>query len=488
MAFPVIISLSYTQVEQLGKHSSLTASFDSAACSDPPRCADSTRLRILQVMEDWIHNETDTTIQSSLFWLHGGAGAGKSALAKSLSEKFQEKGQLAASFFFLRSDTTRNKGDQLIPTIVLHLMNSFEGISPLIEERIDRHRTLFTKTYQIQIRELIIVPLLLALNKALVSGPRLIVIDGLDQCEDPNTQCELLQAISRALRDIPYPFRFLVTSRPEAHITHLFSHDPDLRAITADRYNLSDDPDAHLDIRHFIEKEFVDIRRMHRLGPHLPDGWPDPKFITSLVERSSGHFIYASTVIRYIKCPKHHPDERLEVILRLRPPRKGDKPYAQLDELYDLIFDSIEAWELQKICLVLGILYLQSKRVGFFATYTIYTSMEALLKIQEGGLVLLLDPILSLVTISGRDIRILHNSLIDYLLDSSRGGRLPFDLARVHELAANYLLKERIMRNVCGACSSIHLHFVPIPTNHPKIYTNFNSLLIIAGMRIPMLP
>jgi hypothetical protein len=100
-----------------------------------------------------------------------------------------------------------------------------------------------------------------------------------------------------------------------------------------------------MDIRKFLEKEFVEIRRVHRLGQHLPHAWPDQKAITSLVERSSGHFIYASTVIRYIRSPKHRPDDRLEVILRLRPPQEGDRPYAQLDALYTLIFAGCrESW------------------------------------------------------------------------------------------------------------------------------------------------
>lgn len=37
---------------------------------------------------------------SSVFWLYGGAGAGKSALAQTLVEKFKKNGDLAASFFF----------------------------------------------------------------------------------------------------------------------------------------------------------------------------------------------------------------------------------------------------------------------------------------------------------------------------------------------------------------------------------------------------
>jgi len=383
--------------------------------------------------------------------LHGGAGVGKSALAQSLSEKFQEKEQLAASFFFFRSDPSRNNGDHLIPTLVSQLVDTFEGIVPFVEDRIRKNRALFAKKYQIQIQELLVKPLLALKSKSWVNHPRLIVIDGLDECENPAVQRELLRVIAISIPHIPYPLRFFVTSRPEAHIMRVFNHDPDLQAITVHRYNLSDDPDKDMDIRKFLEKEFVEIRRVHSVGQHLPHAWPDRRAITSLVERSSGHFIYTSTVIRYIQSPRHRPDDRLEVILRLRPPQEGDRPYDQLDALYELVFKGVETrGQLEKICLVLGILYFQSKRVGLFTTLLHYT-IEKLLEMKPGDLVLLLDPILSLVAIDGENVRILHKSLFDYFLDFTRGGHLPFDLARVHEVAATYILKQKIMKDIASA-------------------------------------
>jgi len=390
---------------------------------------------------------------SSLFWLHGGAGVGKSALAQSLSEDFHKKSQLAASFFFFRSDPARNNGNQLIPTLVSHLIRSLKAIIPFVDDCIRENPPLFTKRHEIQIQGLLVEPLLALRSKgSLIAVPRLIVIDGLDECENQEVQCVLLRAIASAIPQIPYPLRFLITSRPEAHIMDVFNHDPDLQAIAVHRYNLSDDPDADMDIRKFLEKEFAAIRRVHRLGQNLPLTWPDRKAIASLVERSSRHFIYASTVIRYIQSPKHRPDDRLEVILRLQPPRDRDRPYAQLDALYALIFQCVDTLgQLEKICLVLGILYFESKSAGVFKALTPdVNTIERLLEMKAGDLVLLLDPILSLISIDVDRVRILHKSLFDYLLDPTRGGHLPFDLARVHELAAMYIL-DGIVKGVCGA-------------------------------------
>lgn len=395
--------------------------------------------------------------------MHGGAGAGKSAVAQSLSEKFQEKEHLAASFFFFRSDATRNNGDHLIPTLVSHLVDSFEGLSSFVEDKIRKHRAIFTKNYQIQIQELLVEPLLSLKSKGTPhTHPRLIVIDGLDECENPDVQCELLRVIALAITHIPYPLRFFITSRPEAHIMRVFHHDTDLQAIPLRKYNLSDDPDADRDIRKFLKKEFRKIRKVHSLGQHLPNAWPHPKVITSLVDRSSGHFIYASTVIRYIGSPKHRPDDRLEVILRLRPPRDGDKPYAQLDALYTFIFHCVEDHgQLEKICLVLGMLYFQSNRTGWFSmTAASPSAIEGYLGMKAGDLGLLLDPILSLVAINSDQLRILQKSLFDYLLDYKRRGHLPINFAQVHEVAATYLLRQWNSNRKWGTFSFIDQHLL----------------------------
>jgi hypothetical protein len=398
----------------------------SAARFDPPQCAESTRLQVIQTIEKWINKEGDNTVPSSLFWLYGGAGVGKSAIAQSLSQNVQKKKQLAASFFFFRGDPSRNNGDYLIPTLVSQLARTFKGMLPFIDATIRENPTVFTKRYEVQLQELLIEPLLaLQSNGAPTAKPRLIVIDGLDECRNPDAQCELLRAIAQAIRQVPYPLRFLITSRPEARIMDIFNHDRDLQAITVHRCNLSDDADADMDIRRFIEKEFAEIRRVHRLGRHLPRSWPDRNVMTSLVERSSAHFIYASTVIRYIRSRQRRPDDRLEVILRLRAPQEGDRPYAQLDALYAFIFEDVESQgQLEKICLVLVIIYF-----GFVRVCTI----EEILEMRAGDLELLLDPILSLVSIDDDKVRILHKSLFDFLLDVDRSGQLPFDLPRALE-------------------------------------------------------
>ena len=186
-------------------------------------------------------------MQASIFWLYGSAGVGKSAIAQSLLERFQAKKELATSFFFFRSDASRNNGEQLIPTLALQLVNTFQGLDRFVSEGIRKSPHLFTKQHHVQMQELLVEPLCrlksqtapdslvveplppIVTRSVQGSWPQLVVIDGLDECQNLDVQCKLLHVIARAIPRIPYPLRFLITSRPESHITRVFDHDQDLQ-------------------------------------------------------------------------------------------------------------------------------------------------------------------------------------------------------------------------------------------------------------------
>ena len=384
-------------------------------------------------------------------------------MAQTLAETFKTNEGLAASFFFFKADVNRNDGNRLIPTLALQLGQSFQGLTPIVEEMILRNPDLFKKSRQTQMLELLVAPLIrLSLaetdgervhpNTALKSHPRLVVIDGLDECADSTIQCDLLRIIASATPHFPYPLRFLITSRPESHITRAFRHDVGRVA----QYDLSYDSDADKDIRIFLNTEFAKIRRTHLLSHHLALDWPHPADIIPIVERSSAHFIYASTIIRFIQSPKHRPDDRLQVVLGLKQPYEEERPYALLDALYNLVFLEIQdSRQLEKIQRVLGIIHLWTLKTGLFGWEKWRSQrhiIEVLLEPRPGDLVLLFDPLLSLVTFHQDDIRIFHKSLFDYLLDSGRSEDFRLDLGLAHEAAANHIVRLRKLKN--GWCES----------------------------------
>lgn len=447
-------------IDHLHKYCALGALLESSERYDPPRCAESTRQEIRERLSLWASN---IEMPAGLFWLHGAAGAGKSAIAQTFAESLQLDQRLAASFFFSRTTESRNNGTSLIPTIVLQLIDTWPGLKPHVEHRIRcRERFLFSQCREIQARELLFTPLRSLFDSIgddedpLASRPQVIVIDGLDECKDPDIQCDLLRLIAKAIASVPFPLRFLITSRPELHITQTFDHDPALQAVNAHihRFDLSKpSTGASSDLYTFIESKFEEIRSTHLLRSRLPPNWPDSNAVRTLVQRSSGHFIYAATAMRYIQSPQHRPDERLDVVLGLVPARGGETPYAELDALYNFVFTGVGD-QIETVHCALGILHLLcEQREGLFKL-SLWPSqrcaIEKLLDMEPEDFDLLFVPLRSLIRVTvKKDIKVFHQSLFDYLFDVNRSGQFHLDLAPCHCAAAKFVFVSYIQDKLC---------------------------------------
>ncbi|KAF9558772.1 hypothetical protein CPC08DRAFT_724297 [Agrocybe pediades] len=135
--------------------------------------------------------------------------------------------------------------------------------------------------------------------------------------------------------------------------------------------------------------------------------------VQRLVEKSSGQFIYAATVVRYVESPRHRPDQRLYAIFNLRPPFK-DLPFTELDALYRHIISKAD-----DLPTVLDI-------IAFPALYVI-------LQLEQGTVEVMLADLHSVVTISSYTIvTFLHKSLADFLSEPQRAGDLYQDLSTAH--------------------------------------------------------
>lgn len=93
-------------------------------------------------------------------WLSGPAGAGKSAIAQTLAEDFYSQGRLVASFFFSRSDSTRNHARSLVATIAYQLYTLIPPVARSLFSRIiDADPLIFTKSILTQFEILVVNPL-----------------------------------------------------------------------------------------------------------------------------------------------------------------------------------------------------------------------------------------------------------------------------------------------------------------------------------------
>ena len=442
------------------EHCALGSLFDAKERFDPPRCAPETREAIIKDIIDWIERDGGEPGRSSILWLHGPAGAGKSAIAQTIAQSCKDNGLLLASHFFSRtsSSSERSDGDRVIPSLSLQLLQAFPAIRRHMKGVVRKDRGVFDKLRSIQMEELVVKPLRCRRLARLHSmrewlfrfqkyfgeprrkdyyRGRLVVIDALDECSDCEVQCDLLRIIASACDRLVLPLRFLIASRPEVHIERAF-RDEGFERIGVKRINLGDDPDADRAIRRYLLQEFEKIRRGHRFGAGFQ---PTEDVITALVEKSSAQFIYPSTVIKYIQDPRGRPDKRLEVILGISSPRVRDLPFQQLDALYAHIFSSANDVYKGTVKCLFGILFLASQPEYEHLTPSL-AFLESALELEgDDEVVLLLDDFVSLVALPQdrvRPIRLFHASLFDFLREPERSGGICLDLSVAHEAVVMY--------------------------------------------------
>jgi len=375
---------------------------------DAPKCHPGTRIAVIQTIMDWIAGVHDNQRGKDIAWVTGAAGAGKSAIGRTVCERCAKEGSLLASFFFGSNDGTRNHTQTFVSTIVYQVCCHSPAVRQVVTTIIDNDPLIFNRTLREQLSSLLIGPLASEYSNEPGLAPRVIVIDGLDECNNHSGQLEILDTILYLSTISPFPIRFLLCSRPENQIVNFFSspHAQDvlLKIFLGNEYS----PDA--DIRLYLSDRFTDIKKGHIFKGSIPDIWPREVHMHSLVEKSSGQFIYASTVVHYVESPRHLPHQRLNSILGLRPPFK-DLPFAQLDALYSHIISMADDPQGLVDLLALPAFY---NRVDIQAA-------EHILALEPGEIEILLADCASIARVADdQQFSLLHKSFSDYLCDPHR--------------------------------------------------------------------
>ncbi|KAF9558284.1 hypothetical protein CPC08DRAFT_709732 [Agrocybe pediades] len=434
-----------------------TAMHNSRRAIEPPlKCHANTRVAVKKRIIDWTKGNVDEeTNRKPIVWLKGAAGAGKSAIAKDTAEQCDKEGLLLGSFFFRTTDPSRNHVGRLGATLAYQVCRILPEVRSTVSTLVEEDPLIFeSSNFSKQLTTLIINPLSNIILAKDQSGPtlipRLIIIDGLDECtESINSQKELLLSLFKATCSMPY-IQFLVCSRPESHINTTFGR-PEMASILYE-ISLDNDDSAPADIRLYFEDKFKEIKHEHAFKDSLPDTWPTPQMIDDLVNKSSGQFIYASTVVGYIESAKHRPNERLEAIFNLRPAFK-DQPFTQLDILYRHIISKAE--DLPKVLDILA----------FPALYEHFPakSIEVMLQLKQGDVKVMLVDLLSIVAFTAdMEVRLLHKSLIDFLSDPQRAGDLYQNFPAVH--------LKHVVRSISifsAACHGLESPEYPLPLTEP---------------------
>ncbi len=202
-------------------------------------------------------------------WRRGGRG--RSALCQSLAEMCIQQGIKVASFFFFRTDSTRNIIDPVIATLAYQIIQLYPETKEFIINSIESHPLIFEQTFAAQLEVLIVTPI--RYLQILNTGVKLLLIlDGVDECMTTSAQEDLVRTCAELLQCKNLPLLVLFGSRREAQIQMAFNTremDGILKQLPLD-----DNYKAAEDIELFLGERFDDINRTHPVRRYLAPDWP----------------------------------------------------------------------------------------------------------------------------------------------------------------------------------------------------------------------
>jgi hypothetical protein len=197
------------------------------------------------------------------------AGTGKSTIAGTVAQPFEDQDQLGASFFFKKGKGERGNATRFFTTIAADLMARVPGLIAGIRKALDADPAIPDRALKDQFEKLILQPLSKiqqAPSQALAS---IVLIDALDECEREEDIQTILQLLARTKDMKLVSLRILVTSRSEFPICLGFRQKLDGTYQDLVLYNVPKTTIEH-DINLFITHELEKIREQRLLSSDWP--------------------------------------------------------------------------------------------------------------------------------------------------------------------------------------------------------------------------
>uniref|UniRef100_L2FYC2 Vegetative incompatibility protein het-e-1 n=1 Tax=Colletotrichum fructicola (strain Nara gc5) TaxID=1213859 RepID=L2FYC2_COLFN len=373
------------------------ARFDSADVQDRPRCENGTRVRVQELIYNWANDDSG----EPFFWLVGPAGTGKSTVARTITDSWAKRKQLAAGYFFKRGEKGRNDTSRLFATIAVQLADTIPYFQEHLRRSIDGMDgdAIGERGLTTQFDKLIMNPLIALESVHSSRQPMVIVIDALDECERPEHLSQVITLLDK-LRDIrTVHLRVLFTSRFASEVNGAF--EPFISHKNARKFELHREfcEDAKSDIQTFLMVKFAEIKKRRKVQQNP---WPADEDLARMVQLATTPeplFIYAATLYRF-QC---------------------EEGKSQLYQIYDPILRQIlsdEEADSDQQLKFLGALVL-------LATPLSAASLTALLGMDIDDVnwwLLELHAVLEIPPERHRPIRLLHKSFSDFLLHSDDTG------------------------------------------------------------------
>ena len=401
------------------------------------KCLDGTRTKVLREVIDWI-NDTDATAPR-IFWLHGQAGKGKSAIAHTVALQARNLGMLGSCFCFTRVRQHEGLHTKLVPTIARDLADRDLRLRPPLAEVIaNNHSLRDTADLAEQWEKFVAEPL--SLLEGSSTGNAVVVIDALDESGAEATRVSVLEALTGCDAKIPANIRILLTSRPLVDIQEALSASEHVRIRSLD------DIDAELtlsDIRLYVS---------YRLKNHKHT-FSDTD-IQQISAKSDGVFEWARLACDFMShrievIAKKHFDE---IMSHTASDGKG-----LLDEVYTIFLKDFT----QGSSAVLGVFQSIMRQILWLKEPLPISALDLMRarfprtddRYSVGGTLRSLASLLSGTNDRATPVRPLHASFYDFLLDAKRSGEFFIEQVDIHRnlaVASLSVMATCLRFNICG--------------------------------------
>lgn len=303
-------------------------------------CLDGTCTKILA--------EIETTLQASnstIIWLSGSPGTGKSAIAHTIASRLKNKSKLAGTFFFSRQHKDMPgmaSLDFFAPTLAYQISKSKHLAKEPVVQSIRSDPAILDprKPLADQIQELLVKPLQ---NLQVSWGhpdPKVFVIDAIDACEEGRI-CELVSCLSNLLHQPQIPqLHIVITSRPLHIIEDAFE---DIGCEESIHHIPLDDVDVVEDFRLFFKHALERSYRNH--GLECSELKPDDETIFRLAHRANGRFGTASMMVKFLEAHEDEDEVPCNLGEKIDLMKDPDDPYlhsTQIFRFYEFVIKSSE--------------------------------------------------------------------------------------------------------------------------------------------------
>ncbi|KAL4072551.1 hypothetical protein V8B97DRAFT_312171 [Scleroderma yunnanense] len=381
------------------------------------KCLDGTRTEILNEIVDWINN-TDATAPR-IFWLHGQAGRGKSAIAHTIALRAKNLGNFGSCFCFTRVRHHEGLHTKLFTTIARDLADRDVRFRLLLAGIIAYERELRdTEDIVTQWQKCILEPL--AQLGGLLTRNVVVVIDALDESGVDTTREGILDIFATHGAELPGNIRILLTSRPLADIREALHSKQHILSRCLDDVHPES---ATRDITLYIST------KLKSLGGTFCDADFD-----QLAAKSGGLFEWARLACDYLRprigvVPKEHfhritsrargsPDvlSKFRSVMRQILWSKEPLPISAMDAMRRKFSREDDQYSVRII-------------LNFMASFLVGT------------------------TDTSTPVRPFHASFYDFLLDEKRSGEFFIDQADVHHdlaLSSLRVMQGDLRFNICS--------------------------------------